>query len=387
MQMEDAEIAVAAIEATINPERWHDLCDVVAGRLSTQAFMLQEYNPVEHTAPIFYASSRMRTGDGAALLAKMVEGHQDAAEDKPGYDALATTTSGTVIGEGEAFGFDHSGPPSDNSFRDRVLSATGGTSRSAMRLNHIGPWMDVAVTVDKQSDYRASESFKRYAPALSVILHKALESKRLISRLSQNYTVLLNLFDWLKFGVGFFDDGGGILIVNDKLQRWINEQDAVVKVKNRLEAAVASEKPALRAALAGNALTQLGPKATTLSLKKRSNGTPLVVHIVPVKDKSIHLERVSMAFFLDPNEKQQITAEGLAVIGNLTHAELDICNLLLRGLSTASVSEHRGTGLETVRGQVKKIMHKLECRQRLDLVRLAMVTSPDLIILENKNGK
>lgn len=380
MKTEDAEIAVAAIDATTRPERWNDLCDVIAKHLGARSFVLQEYNIAEHAAPTFHASKSMRTGDGRRVMEEVIGGYETTAAEKRGYQALTKAASGTVLGEAEAFGFSSAGPPSFNPIRDRVLLATGGTTRSALRLNQLGPWMDVAISCDVQDDYSASRQLVRYAPALSAILTKALESKRLLARSATSYSVLLDIFDRLSFGLAFCDEAGTILVANKKLRQLLSDKDAITNTNKRIEAASDADKRILREAIATSSGLHANPEGMTLSLTRRSGGGPVVIHIANVEDATIAKSRVSLVFVLDPYEERHLEADGLAVLGNLTDAETEICNLILKGLGTSLISDHRGTGIETVRGQIKSIMQKLQCNQRSELVRLAMVTSPKLFL-------
>lgn len=376
MNVEDIEIATTAIDATTRPELWDTLCDKIARRLQAQAFMLQEYNVEAHTTPVFHASVRMRTGEGGRILKEVVAGAALQVADRQGYIALARSKRGLVLGEARAFGFERAGPPPTNPFRDKILQATQSTSRSALCLNQIGPWMDVAITCDRQKGFGASKYLTEHAPGLSLLLQKTMESKRLIARLTKSYSALLDLFDRLKFGVAFCSTNGTLKVANEKMRFWLNENDALCRNQNRLEASMDTDKSAFRSAIGNAAVATSDARTKTLSLTRRSGKTAMVVHVTPVKDTDVQPETVVLVLALDPTEEQHICADGLATAGALTPAEVDICNLLLSGFDTSTVSKQRGTGVETVRGQVKSIMHKLECKRRVDLIRLAMITSP-----------
>ena len=81
---------------------------------------------------------------------------------------------------------------------------------------------------------------------------------------------------------------------------------------------------------------------------------------------------------MDPEGEGRIDASGLAAFGVLSPAELEVCDLLVRGFETPAIAERRGTGLETARLQIKAAAAKLACRSRLDLVRLAMAARPPM---------
>jgi len=204
------------------------------------------------------------------------------------------------------------------------------------------------------------------------------QADRVISRLTDGYQTLVTLFDKLKFGVAFCDPQGGILLMNDKMSTWAQDSDGISNNQNRLEAVVGVDKTLLASAMEKCVVIGSDTEGTTLSIERRSGRAPFVVYLTPINEPSLHLDTVLLMIALDPEETVQITADGLALVGHLTTAERRVYDLLISGLDTEAVSEQHGTSIETVRGQIKSIMHKLECKRRIDLIRLAMVTSPAL---------
>jgi DNA-binding NarL/FixJ family response regulator len=85
-----------------------------------------------------------------------------------------------------------------------------------------------------------------------------------------------------------------------------------------------------------------------------------------------------MLIVIDPDSGIHPSAEGLRSFGVLSEAELQVCELLVRGFTTKDVAERRGSSLETIRAQVKAASAKLACRSRLDMLRLALATAPPL---------
>lgn len=86
-------------------------------------------------------------------------------------------------------------------------------------------------------------------------------------------------------------------------------------------------------------------------------------------------EPLTLLLVIDPERRRMLRSDGLAAFGLLSPAELEICEMLVQGSETRDIAEHRSTTLETTRGQIKQLNAKLGCRHRLDLMRLAMMTS------------
>ena len=82
------------------------------------------------------------------------------------------------------------------------------------------------------------------------------------------------------------------------------------------------------------------------------------------------------AFLIDPEDQQTYSTEGIEALGLLTPAETSVCSMLVGGRGTREIAEQRDVSLETVRSQIKDVLQKLACSDRLDLPRMALSTHP-----------
>lgn len=370
------EIALTAIETAARPERWGTLCDRIADGLGAPAFMVFAYNTETHGAPVAHVSSNFRTPRAAALLAQAQSG--TATEDHRGYSTIAARAPGHVIGEREGFGIGPDDPLPENAFRDMALAASGGRSRSAVKLNGFGPFLDCAITHDHEPGGSPSKALQTAAPFLVPLLGRTLESARIVAALTKSYAMLMSLFDRLDFGAAFCQPSGRLLTSNRAFGEMTVERYGVAEANGYLRAVLRRDEAALRAALSAAARPAAGPDSLTVTLGRRSRALPLVCHVMPVHEGEVAAEPVLLTLLIDPESSARISAQGLAALGTLSAAELDVCALLVRGFSTERIAERRDTSIETTRGQIKDAAAKLACRGRLDLLRLAMVTASPL---------
>lgn len=370
------DIALAAINAATHPDRWSTLCDVIAESLNARAFMVFAYDLDRHGASVSHVSSRLRSPEAAGLLDMVHDG--SATEDARGYAAISKAATGQVIGERDAFAEapDERMPP--NTFRERVLSITGARSRSAMRLNMHGPFLDCAISHDAEPGGHPSESMQMAARFLVPVLAQTLEATRVVNALTKSYAGLLSLFDRLDFGAVFCQPSGLILNANRTFTEIVAEKDGLSNAGGRLQSALLSNDLSLSGALQAAMRPTEGPDPLTFTLVRRSGSLPFVCYAMPVNEPDVAQEPLLLLLVIDPDRSERISASGLAAFGALSPAELDVCHLLVRGFSTDRIAALRDTSLETARGQIKAAAAKLACRGRMDLLRLAMATSSPL---------
>ena len=371
------ELFSVAIDASARPEAWHELCDRIVDQHGAANFMVFEYDLRDHAAPVFHGSRATRE-ELSPFRRAFQEG--DTAPDEKGYETLARTPAGLLLCEQELFGLPIEAPKPPNPWRDRLLKAVGAEGRYGMRLNDVGPFLDAAVYHAWQEN-RATHAFlKAEAAILHPVLAKTLEATRTIRALTRSYSVLLDLFDRLDFAVAFCDAAGRVLLENRQFKSLVAERNGI-RIASQMLAGETSGASARIATCIGAAFNGASaPAELSTLLPRRDDGAPLLLRVAPVRESEVGAGAMqAMVLVLDPDDTTRLTADGLAGFGLLSQAELDVCAHLIRGLGTEDIAEQRDTTLETARSQIKAAQQKLGCRSRLDLLRLAVVSSPPVI--------
>lgn len=366
------EISLAAIDATVAPEGWGRLCDLVAEQVNAVGIFLFVYDTISHGIDWSKTSELGRTDRVFELLEEMRLG--GGTEDLPAFEFMRHVKPGKVLGEREFFSIPDNEPLPPSDWRDRVLAATGGLARSSMRLNEFGPFTDLATTLDRTAHETGSEEYRRFAPFLQPLLARTLEASRTIASLTESYARLMTLFDRLDFGVAFLRPDGKILCENNALRAIAKEWDALGIRNGYLREANPLERGVLNKLHAATMSAPAANSALSTTLRRLSGALPLVVKSVQIRDAELAREPVIMLMVLDPEDCHRLNARGLEAFGLLTDAELEVCELLVRGHTTTDISDTRNTSVETTKSQIKSTAAKLNCASRMDILRLAMAT-------------
>ncbi|WP_299503266.1 helix-turn-helix transcriptional regulator [uncultured Roseobacter sp.] len=360
------------MDVSTGKSNWQVPCDIIAKEMNATAFMVYEFDVETRSAPFFRGSSAIH--NEISTFRKVLEDGK-AKEDEKGYQTILNAKPGVVLSERQLFRVSKHDPLPKNSYRDAMLAATGAVSRHAMRLNDSGPFADIAVSHDQRNTPDKQRNFKNYGSVLFPLLSKTLESARVFKSLASTYANLLNLFDVLHFGAVFCDERGRISLGNRRFHEMASEDDGFKVLGGSIVTSIPKAETALRNLLAASFSPNSPANELTLVLPRRSGKLPLIIRSLPVKERQLQKETAALLVCLDPQDRDQVNAKGLLEFDLLTDAEAEVCNLLIQGLTAREISERRSTSVETTRTQVKSTQAKLFCRNRLDLLRLAIATS------------
>ena len=366
------DLALLAIEAAARPPAWRALCDRLAEEAGARAFIVLAYDLQDHSMPRVFGSGAIHGPAGVALTE--AAGRGEGAEDLPTYRALARQPPGQVMSEHDLRGTGMDGAPAVNCWRDRMLAITGGRDRSVMKLNDVGPFLD-CVAVHDARPHDGPLPFAQLAPFVHPMLARTLETTRVVSALVESHDRLMSLFDRLEFGAAFCTPDGRVITANPAFRRAARKGGGVRETSHGLTADDPAGTDALHRLLAAAIRPTTPPEGLTLTLRRRSSRSPLVLSAAPIRDRDLGATTAILLIAIDPEDGTRLNARGLARLGVLSNAEIEVCDLLVRGFETTAIAERRGTQPETTRDQIKAAAAKLACRSRLDILRLAMVTA------------
>jgi DNA-binding CsgD family transcriptional regulator len=107
-------------------------------------------------------------------------------------------------------------------------------------------------------------------------------------------------------------------------------------------------------------------------LISRARKRSLQVVAVPCRSETLTLPKkvAALVFISDPDQKTPATAETLRTLFRLTGAEVKLAAALLEGKSLTEAANLNQVGRETVRSQLKSILHKTGTRRQSALIGL-----------------
>jgi DNA-binding CsgD family transcriptional regulator len=132
----------------------------------------------------------------------------------------------------------------------------------------------------------------------------------------------------------------------------------------------------------GDAILQLQAEGTSpsCSIPVQADGEhpPLVLHVLPLRGVAADVFSHSVALVVaTPVVPADLpVSELLHGLFDLTPAESRLAGMLASGLALAEMSQRVPASIETLRSQLKSVMHKTGTRRQVDLVRLLLAARP-----------
>ncbi|MCA9129168.1 MAG: helix-turn-helix transcriptional regulator [Planctomycetales bacterium] len=108
-------------------------------------------------------------------------------------------------------------------------------------------------------------------------------------------------------------------------------------------------------------------------LIRNAEGKRWVTYVLPWRNSA--MDAWALLFF-DENNRKRSPTMALSILGHLTLSETAVLEWMLQGSTVREIANQRCTGFETVRSQVKSVLHKLGLHTQSELQRLAARFSP-----------
>jgi len=304
----------------------------------------------------------------------------DDAGDKPGYDFLYQYPSQTLYDEVSLFGVNnYSGLPRSN-VRD-ITERHGFIMRVAAALNKSGPWIDGLFCLQKSdAEWQAFVADNR-ADIILPIMANSVSLGRTMQALRARYQASLSILDALGLGVFLVDTTGCVIEHNKEAQRILDASDGLsLSAGKRLTLRAPDKTSELETMInAANGLLH-GEMSTGHSLMASARPSGAYDYLFSVRSLSDSLAELEIGLkcafvtVIDPARKNALSAEGIAMLGQLSDAESEVVSLLVQGFRPAEVADQRDVSLNTVKTQLKVISQKLRCATQSDIIRVAAAT-------------
>ncbi|WP_158091176.1 helix-turn-helix transcriptional regulator [Thalassospira mesophila] len=280
------------------------------------------------------------------------------------------------------------GDLSPSRFYPWLEKSTGCNQAAGMCLSNEPSGYDILTT-----HYRDDGPFvpREAADMLRIIgphLTKVLEMNRPVNLLRHRYGAFLDVLDRLRVGVAIVTAGSELVIANEEFTRIVSTGDSLaLGAGASLSARDDHDARRLR-----DAVLKLSRKdslvATSISLRLSSQineNSAYLLDLSPLREnRGTFGGQFSgvLVTVVDPFWYTDLNVGLMRDHYNLTKAEIDIFDAVLRGLSNSDIADHLGKGRETVKSQLASIFRKTGANDRLELVRLAV----QLIIPLNGDG-
>ena len=361
------------------PENWENVLDEFNSVFDLKSSAILSYNETSNLKSNLALSSFLRTKLTPRILEYIKSSEDDDIE---AHKALMQMPSQIFYTEEEvlrkSLNVQKNG---SSSYMRNFIFNLGITDRLACKLNSSGPWADCFIVHTenlRQTNYVASDtSISLVMPIIS----GALSLGRYFQALRSKYQAVLTVLDGLGLGIFIIHPNGDVIEHNSEAQRILDLDDGLCLSNSRELKAKSYDKNAELNHVIQNALSCFHgnhqKSSNLVSINRPSKEYDYLVSVKPLFDNLAELEANLMCAFvivIDPSRENSLSAEGLKVLGQLSTAETDIVDLLIKGLRPADVAQQRDVSINTVKTQLKTISRKLNCSSQSDLIRVAAAT-------------
>jgi DNA-binding CsgD family transcriptional regulator len=229
--------------------------------------------------------------------------------------------------------------------RHRSAGLVGDTEVDGLRL--LGPHFRRAVTISNLFDMKAIEA-----------------------------ATFRSAIDALSFGVALVDEELGLVHANPAAEAMLEKADPIRSVAGMLMVADKSANDAIEAAVAQAAKDEgaLGPRGIGIPLRREAGG-PSIVHVLPLRRGEVRSGLVPSAvaalFVVPADAPSRMPMDALALLYNLTPAEVRVFEMVCAGRTQADIAAESGLARSTVKSHLQHVFEKTGCRRQVDLVKLA----------------
>jgi len=212
---------------------------------------------------------------------------------------------------------------------------------------------------------------------------KSVEMWRTFSLLKSRYNAVLSALDFVDVGLVVCDANGTVIVSNNEAKRIFDDRDGLwLGANNRLQLKDKDAHAAVTHAIEKISLTAGGESTISEYLHAISrSGTehPLLIELSPLRDSANEIERNlggAMITLIDPMTPVEFDTTRMAEAYQLTTAESEVCKLIVDGRTSQSIADERNVRLDTIKSQLKSILHKTKTNRRSELIRLALKATP-----------
>lgn len=169
-------------------------------------------------------------------------------------------------------------------------------------------------------------------------------------------------------------DAGVVRVMNDAARQLVRLGDALLLRRGRLSARRQAEEALLLGLIvdAANAAARGGAGGGSVALSREHGGSyaTLVVPLQPGHEAVPAEEPAALVLLTDPAATSPTFGRTLVDLYGLSQAEARLAVLLAQDLTLREAADERGVGIETVRSQLRSVLHKCGVHRQADLVRL-----------------
>ncbi len=384
-----AEITIGAIT---DPSLWTDLTNEIVECYSLRSASIFASPVTRNEFPAPYFSDFFRK-DGRDILEYFLGGGDES--DRAVYERVTHVPEYILRTEEDLMGVSSHRELMFCKERELMRDVGGIQSRLTGVLNGISPWRDIVALHSIDHSIDVPERVFSEMNLLLPVIGKAMNTHRALETLKRVFNAKLGALDHLEFGAVLVSQSGAVLYGNSYFKELAGDGDGLSILPKGEIGFLDQETAAIFTRLVQTACAPHRNMQTrsslTLSIPRRSRKMPYFIkaHALTDGDRETDVrDDFALLFVIDPTRAGSLSDSGILDLGLLTKSESEVCAYLLSGESTRRISTLRDVSMNTTRQQIKAVLAKLRCRDRLHLYQVAFTTHlPIRKLSQTKDGK
>lgn len=254
----------------------------------------------------------------------------------------------------------------------------------AYRLNDDLGWFDSFVAHFGEEFSEVPDKSRLMLAELVPHFSKSVELARVFGILNRRYQAVLAALDHVSIGLCIVQRNNVVAVSNAEALR-IFDDTGVIRLNRQKQLVCSSrtwnDKLKQAIANANNVPHADASQYENILRVEDNNGHALLVEATHMRDSGAELGEpldCALVSIVDLSNTREIEVDRLNTVYSLSAAEQAVCGLLVHGYSNSEIAEHRNVSPETVKTQISSIYSKTASKNRIDLIRLALKTSPPI---------
>ena len=259
--------------------------------------------------------------------------------------------------------------PEMKSVHDWLNENWGIRHRMSAALN-INPsyWSFITIHLGNNTSFSEIGSEADY---LLPHIAKAIQINRPFTLLKQRFNAVLDVLDKFKLGVFILNRHNEPIIKNISAQRILDDKDGIfVNAQGKIKMRTKDDID-----IVSKSIEDLQSSSQNVQghvIKRNSSSLPYYVEFSNINLSSEgEVGKYFLLVTIDPEWSEIVDLSGIEKVFGLSNSETSVAELLVEGKSNNEIAESRNVSAETIKTQVKAIMDKTDCVNRMALIKLA----------------
>jgi DNA-binding CsgD family transcriptional regulator len=225
---------------------------------------------------------------------------------------------------------------------------------------------------DGEVDERVKDGLRLFAPHL----RRAVTIGRLFDHHAIAIATFSEVLEGIAAGAVLVDEALSIVHANATARRMLGSSDPIINRAGKL-----CLSPALPNSVLSDAVRQAAQNEATMERRsidipvRRNDGSLAVIQVLPLQRRGlgggVEKRTVAAVFISNAADPPRLPADAIALLYDLTPAEVRVFELIVEGKAPAAIAQKLGVTLATVRTHLGRVFEKTGCARQADLIALA----------------